>query len=371
MTIEQSPEPSFRLSPASSTFLDLIRFVAAQVVVIGHASPYLDILAWTQPPHFAAIQSLAVAVFFLLSGLLITMSVADRPMGFGDYFIARFSRIYSGLIPALLFIAIVDGATIAFYPEAYHSYAGFGVTAFVGNLLMLQDYPLLAGYTGITNFGTAHVLWTLAIEWWIYLAFGWLVLVRKRGLVFWIGLILLLPVPLYNLFLGRGNCLTSMWLLGAAAYFVISDPRVRRISPNAAIGLAVVFGALAFGRVLKFREPYDLVFAFLAIISIALVILALDARRPVIRPSVATALRFCADFSFTLYLVHQTVIAAVEIVSARLPGWVIFALCVIVSNVLAAAVATQTEMRNPALRRFLTRRLLSRVDARPPTLAVK
>ena len=46
---------------------------------------------------------------------------------------------------------------------------------FMGNVLMLQDYPLLLNYTGITNFGTAHVLWTLAIEWWIYLAFGWLV----------------------------------------------------------------------------------------------------------------------------------------------------------------------------------------------------
>jgi peptidoglycan/LPS O-acetylase OafA/YrhL len=333
--------------------------VAAEVVVIGHASPHWPALAWTQPPHFAAIQSLAVAVFFVLSGLLITMSVAGRKPSLGEYFIERFSRIYSGLIPALLIIAVVDGAMIALYPQAYHSYPGYSFLDFMGNVLMLQDYPLLLNYTGITNFGTAHVLWTLAIEWWIYLAFGWLVLVRNRGWAFWLGLLIVLPVPLYNLFLGRGDCLTSMWLLGAATYFAVSDDRLtRRIDPRWALLIAALFAIFAFGRVLKFKEPYDLVFALMASISIALAVVGLNASRWTVPPPLARLLRFCADFSFTLYLLHQTVIAAVELVFAGFPGWQIFWISVVGSTVLSALIATQTEMRNPALRHMLKRRFV-------------
>ena len=94
------------ISQESSVFLNLIRFVACELVVLGH------FLTRYQPVPTGALFSLgstmggvAVLLFFVLSGLLISYSLRiklDNPQyRFRNYFVDRFSRIYSGLLPAL------------------------------------------------------------------------------------------------------------------------------------------------------------------------------------------------------------------------------------------------------------------------------
>ncbi|HSB01651.1 MAG TPA: acyltransferase family protein, partial [Anaerolineales bacterium] len=230
----------FRLSRSSSLLLDLLRGISAQVVVVGHG---LSIFGITNQLPF--MQNSAVLVFFILSGIVIPYSTFGKKAKnsnflFPSYFIERFSRIYTGLVPALLFVVAADFLSKSAwgkyaYPEA------FNFQTFLGNLLMLQDYPLKQFLKSLpflpaklslflpappTSFGSARPFWTVAVEWWIYLLFGWVVLGsvtrEKRRFVFWLILALLLIVPGINLIGGRGNGLTMVWLLGVLVYIMLA-----------------------------------------------------------------------------------------------------------------------------------------------------
>ncbi len=123
------------LSDESSVFLNLIRLVACEMVVLGH------FLTKYQPTPFDALFRLgstlggaAVLLFFVISGLLISYSLfrkSDNPKyGFRSYFVDRFSRIYSGLIPALILSAIIAAViyttNYAYYIESIlHAVAAF------------------------------------------------------------------------------------------------------------------------------------------------------------------------------------------------------------------------------------------------------
>jgi peptidoglycan/LPS O-acetylase OafA/YrhL len=85
----------------------------------------------------------------------------------------------------------------------------------MGNIFMLQDYPgfLFLPDFSISSFGSARPFWTLAIEWWIYLSFGYLILVfLKKDKLSLLNILILLffsVVPVFNLIIGRGNGLTT------------------------------------------------------------------------------------------------------------------------------------------------------------------
>lgn len=97
---------SFKLSSGSSNLLDLIRGVSSQAVLVGHAMIIFDVFEYF---HYPKIQNIAVLIFFLLSGFLITYSTFRKDnYSFGDYFIDRFSRIYTAYIPAIFFVILCD-----------------------------------------------------------------------------------------------------------------------------------------------------------------------------------------------------------------------------------------------------------------------
>src|SRR6478609_4909470 len=98
----------------TSVALDLLRAVAAQMVCVGHA---LNFFAsdW-RPADLAYMQNVGVLLFFLISGFLITYTLFERSKDpsydFWKFCIERFARIYSGLIPALAFVIIVDSVVV-------------------------------------------------------------------------------------------------------------------------------------------------------------------------------------------------------------------------------------------------------------------
>jgi peptidoglycan/LPS O-acetylase OafA/YrhL len=362
MSLEQQPRIAagpYALSEASSFTLDLIRTIAAQLVLVGHSISILGLLPWLQPPHFAYIQNIAVVVFFLLSGLLISYSVFSRPQWptFTSYLIDRFARIYSGLIPALIFIAIADGAIIYGLKGDYQYWSGYSVLDFVGNALMLQDYPGLGSALGITSFGSARVLWTLAVEWWLYMLFGWLVLSRARGLGFWIVLALLLPVPLYNVIAGRGDGLTSMWMIGLGCCLALRSNALRLPSVRTGWLLFLGLGLIACARIVATKDAYDLLFAVLSAFALTTLILVLDSSALRIPAALERLVRFTADYSFTLYLVHLSVIALLLNFTGGLSPWAVFGVLFVASNIAAALLALKTEMQHRKLRRLLKRKL--------------
>jgi peptidoglycan/LPS O-acetylase OafA/YrhL len=73
---------------------------------------FFHIAAQLRPPQFPFIQNIGVLIFFVMSGFLITATLlhnsAKPDYGFARYFIDRFARIYSGLLPALVFVIVTD-----------------------------------------------------------------------------------------------------------------------------------------------------------------------------------------------------------------------------------------------------------------------
>ena len=90
----------------TSLYLDLMRPIAALVVMLSHVSQ--TTLTDGQMEVFAYTGTEAVDVFFVLSGFVIAHVCATREGGWRDYAISRATRIYSVAMPALLLTAAVD-----------------------------------------------------------------------------------------------------------------------------------------------------------------------------------------------------------------------------------------------------------------------
>lgn len=95
-----------RVQRGYSTYLDLLRLLAALAVFLGHAS-FPEFTGHTirmpdQLPHEAVI------VFFVLSGYVISYVAQEREARAGSFFVSRAARIYSVAIPALIITLVVD-----------------------------------------------------------------------------------------------------------------------------------------------------------------------------------------------------------------------------------------------------------------------
>jgi peptidoglycan/LPS O-acetylase OafA/YrhL len=211
-----------KISAESSALLDFIRGGAAQLVVFGHGISFSGIAPYLQQPYFPYVQNVAVLVFFILSGFVISYSLSGKSTRknykYFDYLVDRSARIYTTFIPALTFVLFIDLFSIYLNGELYQYWGAFDVKTFAGNLFMLQDFPGLP----ITSFGSARPFWTLAIEWWIYLFVGavFFFLTKKKSMALIPVIAVFSVVPLYNLVGGRGDGLFLYWIFGSVIYVV-------------------------------------------------------------------------------------------------------------------------------------------------------
>jgi peptidoglycan/LPS O-acetylase OafA/YrhL len=214
----------------TSVTLDLLRAGADQMVCVGHAISFF--LSPWRPTSWPLPQNVGVLLFFVLSGFLITYTLVERlknpSYGFWQFCIERFARIYSGLIPALALIAAIDGLTLYLTNDpAISRY--FTAKTMVANLFMFEGYRGI--YPNVLQwsvFGSASPLWTLAIEWHIYIfvASFFFMVIRPRSIP------LLIPIALFfgqtpvHFLIGSlqedgvGRGLFTLWLGGSLVYFV-------------------------------------------------------------------------------------------------------------------------------------------------------
>lgn len=97
--------------------LNLLRMLAAFAVLVSHAFPISYGQGTPEPlEKFVGLSlgSLAVCIFFGISGLLITLSF-ERRKSIAQFVVARFLRLYPGLI-AVLAITVAIGAMITTMP---------------------------------------------------------------------------------------------------------------------------------------------------------------------------------------------------------------------------------------------------------------
>ena len=341
----------------TSVTLDLLRAIAAQMVCVGHAYVFF-IGGW--PPGLPHMQNVGVLLFFLLSGFLITHTLVSRSVkpgyGFLQFCIDRFSRIYSGLIPALVFVVVIDGLVLYLTGEpaiARH----YTLKTFIANLFMLE------GYRGVfpnalqwPAFGSASPLWTLAIEWHIYMFAGSMFFMCKNPRT----IPLLAPValffgqtPAHFLFgsfqsdgVGRG--LFTLWLAGAAIYFLARMPyKLPRGALLAAVCAAVFIAITPAGSEYRF-----LGYPLLAAVVFGIVAATQSSDR-VTSERVQRTIGFFADYSFSLYLIHHTIMYGIWVVFPD-RGMLLFIITVTLSNVVAVGLAFIGENRHKIIARFLT-----------------
>jgi len=161
--------------------LNLIRMVAASAVLVSHAFPITLGRGAEEPlEHLTGMSlgGLAVAVFFALSGLLISRSFDRRP-SMARFVIARILRLFPGLLVVLV-VTVMAGAMLTSLSLMDYFTNAKTLTYIPRNLtLMFLQYPL-PGVFADNNYPDAinGSLWTLFYE---VLCYGGVVIVGLIG----------------------------------------------------------------------------------------------------------------------------------------------------------------------------------------------
>jgi len=200
----------------------------------------------------------------------------------------------------------------------------------------------------LTSFGSARPFWTLAIEWWIYLFFGYLILVflntPKRRFSHLIVLGLLSIAPMYNLIGGRGNGLAVYWIFGVIVYLLSTMDLLSVLKKSLKIGFIFTFLGLAAIRTYMVMDAYDPIFAFL--LSVALWITIDIFRYVKFSPRVTRLIRYNASFSYTLYLIHHSVLSFISIHFKFIEDpYVLFGIGFLLANEISILIGRYTEIR--------------------------
>jgi peptidoglycan/LPS O-acetylase OafA/YrhL len=301
----------------ASAYLDALRALASNLVIASHVlALYLH-----QADRFA-LGNLGVTIFFLLSGFLIAQSMLNWSLREGPKFpgfIAdRTARIFTPYVPALIFIVFVDALLV---DRVMGQGGNEGMMTFVGNLFMLQDHSFfqLAEVAGfdipwrIRPYNTAEPFWTVAIEFWIYVAAGlfFFVLVKKERLnVRWVASLALLcaPVAIWNAAAGGGKSLSLIWLLGAIIGYLFHSLELAKVAAElrATAVAAFLAGSIALaGHSLKAGfHPFEVQTALLiAILLFSALLLCMGWHI-----KLGQLPTFFASYSYSLYLLHNTVL---------------------------------------------------------------
>ena len=200
---------------AQSAYLDLLRLAAALAVFLSH-------LSWAKLTggflwRLQEIGHPAVIVFFVLSGFVIQYATATKETTFYEYSVARFARLYSVVLPALLLTYVCDKIGMLHNPTAYYLNDETNpVLRLVAAGLFLSQV-----WTWDLRLLSDDAFWSLPYEFWYYQMFAAAVFFagRTRILLFAIAAMISGPVILL---------LFPIWVLGVFAYRLSVAHRLER-----------------------------------------------------------------------------------------------------------------------------------------------
>ncbi len=121
-------------------------------------------------------------------------------------------------------ILVIDYLSIAVNQEHYLYYDAYRFRHFIGNVFMLQNmgpYSVLGKW--FVPFGSGRPLWTLSVEWWLYMLYGALIIsltnkekISIPKILAFCGIVFMVSDHLIT---GRGNGLGFVFLLGVLSYY--------------------------------------------------------------------------------------------------------------------------------------------------------
>ena len=309
--------------------LDAIRGIAALMVMLYHYN-----LAYHYKLQFNTY--LAVDIFFILSGFVISHSYAEKlrqGMTTTAYIIRRLARLFPfAAIGTLLGLV----ALLIMYQQGQTDYTLIDVfTATFTNFLLLPT--LINHYVTVSNAQAAGLifpgnspLWSIFFETIASIAFIFLLRVSKSGLLATmqccIIALLLMPLALGTANLQRFVNIDGGW---SADTLIVGFPRViygfalgmllyqlrgvRRLQPkgfsslraacfNPLVICVLLVGVLAF--------PYTLkgVYGLVVIVCLAPAIVYLGSQSTTENPSAKKAMTFLGWLSFPIYCVHEPIL---------------------------------------------------------------
>ena len=320
------PEP-VSLTPDVSAYLDIVRALAAFIVVLGHwrAFYFVD-YGEVQASHATSfVKALyaatryghqAVMVFFVMSGFFISSSIlrsfGRQRWSWRDYAIDRGVRLYLVLIPGLFLGLVWDWLGMTFFNSSGIYSAplvpfGENVPAnaltpitFIGNLLFLQTR-----FTQV--FGSNGPLWSLFNEFWYYLLFPALIAtilaVGRRAIGTMFGYLLLVTFTIW--ILGYQVLGFVVWLAGCAVALALRCLRFADTSKGLR-RLYVLFVVAVFGACLLANLAGNLWLGSDLAVGLSFAFLMhgiLQIEVPIGAAGRNLAKTF-AGFSYTLYVVH-------------------------------------------------------------------
>jgi peptidoglycan/LPS O-acetylase OafA/YrhL len=300
--------------------LDLLRILSAQLVLIGHCRSFLGLQEWAHALQAPYVQSLAVSVLFILSGFLTIYSAKNKPTsyGFKDFFVNRFIRIYGVYLPALVFVFGIDKLILSIGLSPFINSAAQTRNTFIANVLMLQDFPYFTNLRVFTKttYGSALQFWTLPIEWFMYMLFGFFFyrLYRKKMIhrIPLIGIALFCAiVPFANFVFGRGNGLSFTWLVGVLIYYAYTHLKERPIAKSTVLWVTIVAFFAGILRIIAVKRTTDFDYDPIYTLGMSLAILGgllLTARSKKEHLAISKPVKLIAGYSYSLYVTHYSVL---------------------------------------------------------------
>jgi peptidoglycan/LPS O-acetylase OafA/YrhL len=240
----RQPKKQF-MGEGLSLYLDLVRLTAALVVVVYHAGQERISGGWIKLPMLG---NDAVMVFFVLSGFVIAYSVEKKKETLGRYAANRFSRLWSVLVPAIVFTLILDHIGLHFFPTFYEHWAAYEPeypwTHQVWGVVAAVTFTCQLWFTSSETLSNGPV-WSLGFEFWYYAIFGAWVYLRSAPR--WIALAICILISGPKILI-----LMPIWLLGVAAFKWL---QVNRLS--AVWGWCALIVPLVLHVIVKFFRPYE------------------------------------------------------------------------------------------------------------------
>ena len=218
------------LNEPVSVYLDLVRFLAALAVLIGHG---VQDGLYTGSFVLASMSHEAVMVFFVLSGLVIAETTLRQERGARDFIIARVARIYPVAAAALLlsFALYALAGWLGINRPGWAEMPDYSPGAALTSLLFLNESWLVMA---APPWNAPY--WSICYEVFYYAMFACLMFGRGAWRWLGFGLVALLAGPSIL-------ALAPIWAMGA---WIAMDRRLRLSRPLPGLLLVIASWAAIF-----------------------------------------------------------------------------------------------------------------------------
>ncbi len=308
------------ISYGVSDILNAVRGGAALLVLIGHGFSFFQISIFKDDSYFPYMQSLAVLIFFILSGFLTdnTLSKEKEKYKYKRFIISRAKRIYEYYLGALLMVIIIDKIIIAINPSAYMHYDTLSFEILIKNIIMVPrmvslnifgtqslNIPVVGRLITNDTLGSARPFWTLFIEWWLYVFYGYYKLVYKEKHQNSINLLDIFMVILFALLFVHLNFNSQCCILCFGGGVLVNRIyRVVKIEKGLLFVISFVMMLLFILVSQSVRKAYCLEECLLLVISFLVI---LEWGEEYKKCSRNLVLKEVAGITYPLYLIHYSI----------------------------------------------------------------